>query len=108
LLLGTLCGQPCDNQIKFDPTKSSTFVDEGTQLSVSFITGVGVDPVVNNDYTLDLRNGSDTVRIAGFTLPNTSLFLITNQTAKFSGDTFSGIFGEPKTETKLPKILIVF
>ena len=107
-LPGTLCGQACANQVKFDPSKSSTFVDGGAEFSISFITGVGVDPVVDKDYTVDLRNGSDTVSVGGFTAPNTSLFLITNQTAKFSGDTFSGILGKPKAETRLPKNLSVF
>ena len=93
---GTLCGQACANQVKFDPFKSSTFVDGGAQFGISFITGVGVDPVVDEDYTLILRNGTDTVSVGGLTVANTSLFLITNQTAKFSRDTFSGILGNLK------------
>ena len=107
-LPGTLCGQACANQIKFDPSKSSTFVDGGAELSISFITGVGVDPVVDNDYTVDLRNGTDTVSVGGLTVTNTSLFLITNQTAKFSGDTFSGILGKSKSRDTITKSLSVF
>ena len=101
---GTLCGQACANQVKFNSSKSSTFVDGGADFSISFITGVGVDPVVDEDYTVNLRNGTDTVSVGGLTVANTNLFLITNQTAKFSRDTFSGILGKPKAETRLQKV----
>ncbi|KAJ7601341.1 aspartic peptidase domain-containing protein [Mycena rosella] len=89
----TLCGASCDNQVKFDSSKSSTFVDRGTTSSITFSTGVGVDPVVGANYRLTLRSGTDTVGIGGLTVPATSLFLITNQTAKFGIDPFSGIQG---------------
>ncbi|KAJ7079111.1 acid protease [Mycena belliarum] len=89
----TLCGAPCDNQVKFDSSKSSTFVDGGTTSSITFSTGVGVDPVVGANYRLTLRSGRDTVGIGGLSAPATSLFLITNQTAKFGIDPFSGIQG---------------
>jgi hypothetical protein len=36
----TLCGAPCNNQVKFDSTKSSTFVDGGTTSSITFSTGL--------------------------------------------------------------------
>jgi hypothetical protein len=98
-----LCGQACDNQVKFDPSKSSTFVDGGSESHISFATGSGVDPVVNDDYVLDLRNGTDTVTVGGLTA-NTELFLITNQTEKFSIEPFSGILGKPKAETRLQKV----
>ncbi|KAJ7497535.1 acid protease [Mycena latifolia] len=89
----TLCGASCDNQVKFDSSKSSTFVDGGTTSSITFATGVGVDPVVGSNYRLTLRSATDTVRIEGLTAPATKLFLITNQTAKFGIDPFSGIQG---------------
>ncbi|KAF7361726.1 Pepsin A [Mycena venus] len=89
----TLCGAACDNQVKFDSTKSSTFVDVGTTSSITFSTGVGVDPVVGANYRLTLRSARDTVSVGGLTANNTSLFLITNQTAKFGIDPFSGIQG---------------
>jgi imidazole glycerol phosphate synthase subunit HisF len=92
-LLGTLCGQACANPVKFDPSKSSTFVDGGAQVNISFATGIGVDPVVDNDYTMNLRSGTDTVSIGGLTAANTSLFLITNQSSKFGMDPFSGVLG---------------
>ena len=101
---GTLCGQVCDNQLKFDPSKSSTFVDGGVESNASFITGVGVDPVINNDYVLDLRNATDTVTVGSFTVANADLFLITNQTKKFSIDPFSGILGKFKAETQLQRV----
>ena len=98
---GTLCHQACANQIEFDPTKSSTFVDGAVHTNITFVTGVGVDPVVNDDYTMDLQSGTDTVSVGGLTVVNTTLFLITNQTEKFGIDTFSGILGVPKAVTRL-------
>lgn len=60
----------------------------------SFATGVGVDPVESDaDYTLDLLSGSDVVSVAGISAGNVDLFTITNQTAKFDIDPFSGIQG---------------
>ncbi|SJK97478.1 uncharacterized protein ARMOST_00730 [Armillaria ostoyae] len=87
----TLCGS-C-NQAKFDPTHSSTFVDGGSTSSITFSTGVGVDPVVGANYRLTLRSATDTVSIGGFEVPNVALFLITDQTPKFDIDPFSGIQG---------------
>ncbi|CAA7261676.1 unnamed protein product [Cyclocybe aegerita] len=90
----TLCGQPCANQVQFDPSKSSTFVDGGRTSSITFATGVGVDPVVGANYRLTLRSATDTVAFGGLSATKVPLFLITNQTAKFSIDPFSGIQGE--------------
>ena len=53
---------------------------------------------------MDLRSGADTVSIGGLTVANTSLFLITNQTAKFGIDIFSGILGELKAEKRLQEV----
>jgi len=89
----TLCGADCDNQVKFDSSKSSTFVDGKRTSSITFSTGVGVDPVVGANYKLTLRSGTDTVAIGGLSVPNISLFLITDQTPKFGIDPFSGIQG---------------
>ncbi|KAJ6501044.1 acid protease [Mycena vitilis] len=89
----TLCGAACDNQVKFDSTKSTTFVDGGATSTITFSTGVGVDPVINNDYRLTLRSGTDTVSVGGLSAPGTKLFLITNQTAKFGIDAFDVIQG---------------
>ncbi|KAJ6594144.1 acid protease [Mycena capillaripes] len=89
----TLCGAACDNQVKFDSSKSSSFVDGGTTSSITFSTGVGVDPVVGANYRLTLRSATDTVTLGGLTAPATKLFLITNQTPKFDIDPFSGIQG---------------
>ncbi|KAJ7488290.1 acid protease [Mycena latifolia] len=89
----TLCGTSCDNQVKFDPSKSSTFVDGGKNASITFATGAGVDPVVGANYRLDLRQATDTLGIGGLSAPGVTIFLITNQTAKFAIDPFSGIQG---------------
>ncbi|KAG6828205.1 hypothetical protein H0H92_008778 [Tricholoma furcatifolium] len=82
------CPQP-----KFNSSLSSTFVDTGKTSTITFATGVGVDPVVGSDYQLTLRSGTDTVSVGGLTATDVSLFLITSQTTKFDIDPFSGIQG---------------
>ncbi|OCH90752.1 acid protease [Obba rivulosa] len=91
--LGTECGAPCANQIAFDPSKSSTYVFGDDVSEFPFDTGVGVDPVINDDYVLLVRNGSDAVGIGPYTVPDMPLFTIINQTAAFQIDPFSGILG---------------
>lgn len=91
-ILGTLCGTAC-SQVKFDSTKSTTFVDGGRTSSITFATGVGVDPVIGSNYKLTLRSAKDTVSVGGLSAKGISLFLITSQTAKFNIDPFSGIQG---------------
>lgn len=65
----------------------------GVESSIAFSTGVGVDPVVNNDYVLDLVNGTDTVSVGGIAVKDLDLFLIIDQTPQFNIDPFSGIQG---------------
>ena len=88
-----MCGSACDSQVKFDYEASSTFVDKKTTTSITFATGVGVDPVINNDYVLYLLNGTDTVSVGGIVVKDLELFLITDQTPQFNIDPFSGIQG---------------
>ncbi|CAK5276783.1 unnamed protein product [Mycena citricolor] len=90
----TLCGTQCSNQVKFDSSKSTTFVDRGRTSSITFATGVGVDPVIGSNYRLTLREASDTVTVGGLTSKGVDLFLITGQTPKFNIDPFSGIQGK--------------
>lgn len=90
----TLCAS-CSNPVLFDPDRSSTFRDGGRVSSITFATGVGVDPVVGANYRLTLRSAVDTVSVSGLTAPNTNLFLITDQTPTFNIDPFSGIQGLP-------------
>ncbi|KAK7687055.1 hypothetical protein QCA50_009555 [Cerrena zonata] len=89
----TLCGATCSRQKKFDSTKSSTFTDGGRTQSITFGTGVGVDPVIGNNWQLSLRSATDVVSIAGLNAGRVSLFLITNQTPTFSPEPFDGIQG---------------
>ncbi|KIP06419.1 hypothetical protein PHLGIDRAFT_460435 [Phlebiopsis gigantea 11061_1 CR5-6] len=89
----TRCGAACSHQTKFDATKSSTFVDGGRSSTITFGTGVGVDPVIGDNWQLTLRSAKDTVSVGGVSVPNVSLFLITNQTPTFAADPFSGIQG---------------
>lgn len=91
--LGTICGPPCSNQVQFDSTKSSTFVDGGRSSTITFGTGVGVDPVIGNNWQLTLRSAQDTVSVGGVSVPDVSMFLITDQTPTFAPDPFSGIQG---------------
>lgn len=83
--------------MKFDSSKSSTFVDGGRTSSITFATGVGVDPVIGANYKLTLRSGRDTVSVGGLSATGISLFLITDQTPKFDIDPFSGIQGRYDT-----------
>jgi Eukaryotic aspartyl protease len=105
---GTLCGEACSSQIQFNPSLSSSFVDGGSQFNLSFATGGGVDPVVDDDYALQLRNATDKVSVGDLPPVDIELFLITNQTSKFNIDPFSGILGELGAETQLPKSLSIF
>lgn len=88
----TLCNS-CSHQLQFDPTKSATFVDRNTTSSITFATGVGVDPVVGANYRLTLRGARDTVSVGGLSAPNINFSLITDQTPTFNIDPFSGIQG---------------
>ncbi|KAG7098784.1 hypothetical protein E1B28_000691 [Marasmius oreades] len=89
----TLCNSCRNAAPKFDPSRSSTFVDGGRTSSITFGTGVGVDPVVGDNYQLTLRSGTDTVTVGGLKSTNVPLFLITDQTPTFNIDPFSGIQG---------------
>ncbi|KAF5351861.1 hypothetical protein D9756_007543 [Leucocoprinus leucothites] len=79
----TLCAS-CSHQVQFNPDKSSTFRDGGRTSSITFSTGVGVDPVVGDNYRLTLRSATDTVSVGGLSAPSTALFLITDQTPTFN------------------------
>ncbi|TCD69400.1 hypothetical protein EIP91_007747 [Steccherinum ochraceum] len=98
----TACKAPCANQRKFDPSKSSTFIDGGRSSTITFGTGVGVDPVIGNNWQLTLRSGTDTVSVGGLTAKSVSLFVITNQTPTFAPDPFDGIQGESKHPSREP------
>jgi len=84
----------CVNQTHFNANKSSTFVDRHTQeQNFTFSTGVGVDPVVGSNYNLVVKGVNDTVSVGGLAAPNTSFFLIVEQTPTFDIDPFDGILG---------------
>ncbi|THH27806.1 hypothetical protein EUX98_g6382 [Antrodiella citrinella] len=89
----TACGATCATQKKFDPSKSSTFVDGRRTSTITFGTGVGVDPVIGDNWQLTLRSGTDTVAVGGLVAKSVSLFVITNQSPTFSPDPFDGIQG---------------
>lgn len=50
------------------------------------------------DYTLTLLSGSDYVSVAGISAGKIALYTITDQTAKFDIDPFSGIQGEQESK----------
>lgn len=87
------CGAPCANQRQFDPSQSSTFVNGNQSATITFGTGVGVDPVVGDNWQLTLHSARDTVSVGGLSVADVSLFLITNQTPTFAPDPFDGIQG---------------
>ncbi|KZT08336.1 acid protease [Laetiporus sulphureus 93-53] len=90
----TECGAACANQIKFDPSLSSTYVGSNDTFEIAFATGGGVNPIVSDDeYVLWLRAGNDTVTVGGIATPNVELYTIINQTAAFAPDPYSGIQG---------------
>ncbi|KAF7342153.1 Pepsin A [Mycena venus] len=111
----TLCDESCDNQTKFDPTKSSTFVDGGTIETEFFLNrfvsllrqnyqnpnpgflGVGVDPVREfegtSNYDYVLHSASDVISVGGLTASATRFFLITTQSDGWALDPFDGIQG---------------
>ncbi|KZT26713.1 acid protease [Neolentinus lepideus HHB14362 ss-1] len=93
----TACGDSCRNQHKFDTAKSSTFVDTGYTTTLTFATGVGVDPVQGDNYQLQLRSGHDTVTVGGLVAKKTDLYVITDQTETFAIDPFDGIQGMSAT-----------
>ncbi|KAI0785623.1 acid protease [Abortiporus biennis] len=90
---GTQCGAACKNQKTFDSSKSSTFIDGGRTSTITFGTGVGVDPVIGNNWQLSLRSATDTVSVGGLPVKSVGFFLITNQTPTFAPDPFDGIQG---------------
>ena len=70
---GTLCRETCNNQVKFDANKSSTWVDSGEEDEhISFSTGVGVDPVstTEDDWYLLVHKGTDTIAVGGVSVPD--------------------------------------
>ncbi|KAL4255013.1 peptidase A1 family protein [Abortiporus biennis] len=90
---GIQCGTACENQRTFAPSKSSTFVDGGLTGNVTFGTGVGVDPVIGDNWQLSLRSATDTVSVGGLSVDSVNFYLITNQTPTFASDPFDGIQG---------------
>ncbi|KAJ7255787.1 acid protease [Mycena haematopus] len=90
---GTACGAACANQHQFNSPASSTFVDKNSSSVITFGTGVGVDPVVGDNWQLSLELVADTFSIAGLTIDFGELYLITNQTPTFLPDPFDGIQG---------------
>ncbi|KAF9818494.1 hypothetical protein IEO21_02732 [Rhodonia placenta] len=90
----TQCGDPCANQPKFDTSQSSTYVNHHQTTSISFETGIGVDPITSDsEFVLTLQEGEDTVTVGGIAVPNVDLYTIIDQTAAFAIDPFSGIQG---------------
>jgi len=89
---GTSC-TTCVNQRKFDGTKSSTFKDDKKSSTITFGTGVGVDPVIGNNWQLKLDQVQDIVTVGGLTSGAIEFFLITKQTPTFDPDPFDGIMG---------------
>lgn len=87
------CDSSCDNQVRFDVNASSTYVDGGDKTTIYFGTGIGVTPVVGDNTAMSGISGTDTVTVGGLTAPDAPLWIITNQTAAFETDPYSGIQG---------------
>ncbi|EIM82278.1 acid protease [Stereum hirsutum FP-91666 SS1] len=89
----TLCASTCPNQTQFNASASSTFVDGGSESTIVFATGGGVNPAIGDEYTLTLRSATDTVGIGGVFVSDVEFFQVTEQTAAFGPDPYSGIQG---------------
>ena len=63
-------------------------------MTLTFATGVGVDPVIGDNWQLTLSTATDTVTVGGVSVRHVPLLLITNQTAPFEPDPFDGIQGQ--------------
>ncbi|KAF8584027.1 acid protease [Ramaria rubella] len=81
---GIQCGASCQNQHQFDFTKSSTFINTNMTGEIDFATGGGVEPILEV---------VDTMTLLDISVPNTTFFLITNQTAGFFNYPYDGIVG---------------
>ncbi|KAJ6507855.1 acid protease [Mycena vitilis] len=91
---GTACGAACANQRQFNSSASSTFLDLNDTSTITFGTGVGVDPVKGDNWQMSLSVVADVLTIANnFTVGIGEFFLITNQTPTFLPDPFDGILG---------------
>ncbi|KAJ7491018.1 acid protease [Mycena latifolia] len=90
---GTACGAACANQRQFNSSASSTFEDEFFDTTITFGTGVGVDPVNGSNWQMSLHFVADSLTVAGLTVPFGGFYLITNQTPTFLPDPFDGIMG---------------
>ncbi|KAF4620730.1 hypothetical protein D9613_001014 [Agrocybe pediades] len=94
-------------QKKFNTTASTTFVDGNVTQTISFDTGEGVDPVIDNDYSLTLRAAKDTIGlVGGFQAKDIDVFLIVNQTEKFDIEPYSGIQGVGASAQGLFEVLV--
>ncbi|KAF7306084.1 Acid protease [Mycena chlorophos] len=90
----TLCGEACSNQVQFNASASSSYIPgDGQNYTIAFGTGVGVDPVIDNDYVLTITDIIDIVSIGDLNLGEGYFYLIVNQTSHFNIDPFSGIMG---------------
>ncbi|KAI1791930.1 acid protease [Ganoderma leucocontextum] len=74
----------CKSCAQINPSKSSTFKRGTRKETLPFPTGVGVDPIVDNDYVLTIQSATDSVTVGGITLEKVSLTII-DQTAAFNG-----------------------
>ncbi|KAI1791951.1 acid protease [Ganoderma leucocontextum] len=85
----------CKSCAQINPSKSSTFKRGTRKETLPFPTGVGVDPIVDNDYVLTIQSATDSVTVGGITLEKVSLTII-DQTAAFNPTLFS-MFLTPHT-----------
>ncbi|KAJ7586022.1 acid protease [Mycena floridula] len=92
---GKNCTDACANQNLFDFDQSSTFLvtDDGSGSFIEFATGVDATPFGIEEWSMTLVQVADTVSVAGFSVPNVTFFLISNQSQPFFDDPFDGILG---------------
>ncbi|KAJ6493183.1 acid protease [Mycena sanguinolenta] len=95
IIPGTNCTDSCQNQNKFDPSKSSTFTPDNADgiFTESFITGGDASPYGLKDWSMTLVQGSDAMNAGGLSVSNVSFLIIQNQSQPFSEDPYDGILG---------------
>ncbi|KAJ7688192.1 aspartic peptidase domain-containing protein [Mycena rosella] len=91
---GTSCAAACAKQRQFNSSASNTFQNQAEEdNTITFGTGVGVDPVNGSDWSLTVNLVVDTVSVvAALSVPLRGFYLITDQTPTFS-DPFDVIMG---------------
>ncbi|GJJ10404.1 hypothetical protein Clacol_004630 [Clathrus columnatus] len=87
------CGKPCENQKKFNHIASSTFLSLNETRNLSFITGGGVQPVIEGAFDFTANISTETVTIGNLQASEVQTWLMTNVSWGFYENPYDGIIG---------------